>query len=216
MSMEPALTLREVFAGLAGHDGAGNLGAGALPGHEGLPEELVIRAIGSYADTAPAEVAEHLSAFVAAPTDAGEGLGLLSAVPVEIPEGEVSLGGADEPSDDLDDLGHLDGLGNADDLDALDHAPVVAAGPEHIGPDDGQDADFGHRHPAIEGHDAGPESASDPDDDGHVPVEDLSGDVVVDDEAGAADEPAAEHHDDGHDDAHDDGHHDPGLDHFEV
>jgi hypothetical protein len=220
MSMEPALTLREVFAALAGQNGAEN--PGALAAHQGLPEDLLIRAIGSYADTAPAEVAEHLSAFVAAPTGAEAGLHLLAAVPVETPEGEVDLGsGHDVSGADLDDLGHLGGLGNADSLDSLDHAPVAQpAAAEHPPTSHpAPDADFGHSAPADEPpeshelHDFDEARAEEPDDAGHVSLEDLSHDTLTEHDADPhhvldpADEPQPEHHGD-------DGHLDPGLDHF--
>jgi hypothetical protein len=75
--MDTTRPLHDVFSGLAGTAG------GAEPadvlranGHEALPDGLVAEAVVTYADTAPIEVAEHLSAFVAAHspvprTDAG-------------------------------------------------------------------------------------------------------------------------------------------------
>jgi hypothetical protein len=58
-----ARPLRDLLAGLAGEaaDPAEALREG---GHPDLPEALVAEAIVSYADTAPAEVAEHLAPFV--------------------------------------------------------------------------------------------------------------------------------------------------------
>jgi hypothetical protein len=212
--MEPALTLREAFAGLAG------TGSAAEPpaGHEGLPEDLLIRAIGSYADTAPAEVAEHLSAFVAAPTGIEAGLHLLAAAPAEVPEGEVDLAGIHEPSDgelsDVHNQWDFHALGNADSLDSLDHAPIAQPAVEqHAAPEVAHDSDFGHRAPVSQEHEA--EDLTDQADVGHVPLEDLSHEILAD-EAGfeadhapaASDEPEPEHH------HGDDGHHDPGLDHF--
>jgi hypothetical protein len=79
--MTEARPLREVFADLADSaDSAGYQGADpaellAAHGHPGLPEELVAEAVVSYADTAPAEVAEHLAPFVTAH----------SAIPVDEP-----------------------------------------------------------------------------------------------------------------------------------
>jgi hypothetical protein len=65
--MDTTRPLHDVFSGLAGADG------GAEPadvlranGHEALPDGLVAEAVVTYADTAPIEVAEHLSAFVQA------------------------------------------------------------------------------------------------------------------------------------------------------
>ncbi|MEV0900024.1 hypothetical protein [Actinoplanes sp. NPDC049802] len=97
--MEP---LRDVFAGLAG--------PGRDPGDflRELPEELVAEAVVSYADTAPAEVAEHLAPFVSAHSAVGGHdqagdpgwLELLATAPVEaepeIDETDLGFGtGAD-------------------------------------------------------------------------------------------------------------------------
>jgi hypothetical protein len=135
--MEPVLPLREVFAALARPDGTvadgPNAGPGPLPGHEGLPDDLLIRAIGSYADTAPAEVAEHLSAFVAAPTGAAEGLHLLAAAPVGTWTGEVSLTGHQSADE------HLAGDGPAE---GHEPPPAHDSGDVHDAPGDhGQDPD---------------------------------------------------------------------------
>jgi hypothetical protein len=153
VAMEPARTLRDVFAGMAGHT-AGHEDAGQatsdprtfLAEHENLPDHLLVTAIGSYAGTAPAEVAEHLAPIVAANeadishggetvtgADAMGGLNLLASAPVGAWEGEVSLDPTDhvDPSTDhLDTADHLDGsdqdfhlshLGAADSLDHVDH-----------------------------------------------------------------------------------------------
>ncbi len=63
--MTDARPLREVFADLAGQRTAADPAELlAAHGHPDLPEELVAEAVVSYADTAPAEVAEHLAPFV--------------------------------------------------------------------------------------------------------------------------------------------------------
>lgn len=104
--MEPAPSLREVFAALAG--GSANP-AEALnaAGYGDLPGELVAEAIVNFADAAPVEVADHLSGFVKAHSpvpqsdpqndeaathafDTHDGLSLLASAPadVEVPDGD--------------------------------------------------------------------------------------------------------------------------------
>ncbi|WP_328468304.1 hypothetical protein OHA21_51430 [Actinoplanes sp. NBC_00393] len=65
--MEPARPLRDVFADLTGAGNATGDPADLLrdQGHA-LPDDLVAEAVVSYADTAPAEVAEHLAPYVTA------------------------------------------------------------------------------------------------------------------------------------------------------
>jgi hypothetical protein len=61
--------LRDVFADLAGSDGPSATSPAdvlAANGHPDLPNGLVAEAVGSYADTAPVEIAEHLSPYVMA------------------------------------------------------------------------------------------------------------------------------------------------------
>lgn len=143
MGMEPVRPLRDVFAGLADQAAAPeDVGSSApdprsfLAEYGDLPDDLLATAIGSYASTAPAEVAEHLARFVAAPgVDPAEGLNLLASAPVGAWEGEVDLpdaaavqivddenlddeyiGADDESGLDLDDLGSADSL----DLDGTD------------------------------------------------------------------------------------------------
>jgi hypothetical protein len=113
--MAPARTLHDVRAGLAGDAGAQSGGAADRlgdAGHPDLPDGLVAEAIVSYADTATAEVAEHLAPFVqahsavpldqpgiAAP-DPAAGLDLLATAPVgppvdaPAPAGEAGAGDA--------------------------------------------------------------------------------------------------------------------------
>jgi len=157
--MEFARPLREVFAELAGHDDPGQSGddhRALLADHAGLPDDLLATAIGSYAGTAPAEVAEHLAPFVAGGEDTGshalDGLNLLASAPSGVWEGEVELdhsedgGLADEHGfDQLDhnpdfghdaDLGHLSAVGDlnsADSLDQADHhlTPAAESPAEH-------------------------------------------------------------------------------------
>lgn len=71
-AMEATRPLHDVFSELAGAAEASER-AGIDPaqvlranGHEDLPDGLVAEAVVNYADTAPVEVAEHLSAFVRA------------------------------------------------------------------------------------------------------------------------------------------------------
>jgi hypothetical protein len=138
MGMEPVRPLRDVFAGLAEQETGPEDAGSSIPDprsflaeYPDLPDELLVTAIGSYANTAPAEVAEHLARFVAAP-DANpvDGLNLLASAPVGGWEEEVDLldpnadanGGPDIDPDDTDlderepglDLDHLD---SADSLD---------------------------------------------------------------------------------------------------
>jgi hypothetical protein len=166
--MEPVRSLRDVFAGLAeqptGPDDADSSAPdprSLLAEYHDLPDELLVTAIGSYANTAPAEVAGHLAAFVAAPgADPAEGLDLLSKAPVGTWENEVELPdsydtGSLEPADGTppddamqpDDGMDLDHLGVADGLDLDDTSQ-----PQH----DSQDS-FGEsldHHPTDAAEDA--------------------------------------------------------------
>ncbi|OJF15929.1 hypothetical protein [Couchioplanes caeruleus] len=66
--MAPARSLHEIITGLTGDAGTpGDLAAVLRDGgHTDLPEELLAEAVVSFADTARAEVAEHLAPFVMA------------------------------------------------------------------------------------------------------------------------------------------------------
>ncbi|GGQ82434.1 hypothetical protein [Couchioplanes azureus] len=66
--MAPARSLHEIFAGLTGAAGTpGDLSAVLRDGgYPDLPQELLAEAVVSFADTARAEVAEHLAPFVRA------------------------------------------------------------------------------------------------------------------------------------------------------
>src|SRR5688572_14405018 len=75
--MATARPLRDVFADATGDEAARASDPAELlraSGHEDLPDTLVAEAVTSYADTAPVEVAEHLSQYVMA-NSAVPGLG---------------------------------------------------------------------------------------------------------------------------------------------
>ena len=131
-------SLREVFASLS-HGSADPAAALAQAGHGDLPGHLVTEAIISYADSAPVEVAEHLSPYVVAHSAVPAPEGHPYPVP-ELHEGLDLLGSAPEPAHADDplavhpDAGHdaalhdttghhdLDGVGVGHDPDHLDHA----------------------------------------------------------------------------------------------
>lgn len=65
--MQPARPLHDLLTDLVGAgDAAGPADVLAANGHADLPDELVAEAVGSFADTSPIEVAEHLSTYVMA------------------------------------------------------------------------------------------------------------------------------------------------------
>jgi hypothetical protein len=145
MGKESVRPLRDVFADLAGQaPGPADAGSAAadprslLAEHDGLPDELLVTAIGSYAGTAPAEVAEHLAP--AAGADAQSALSLLASAPVGTWDAEVDLPGLDgataEDASGLD----LDGLDSADNLDQDDDAPL---GGDLVDHDDAQGGEVG-------------------------------------------------------------------------
>ena len=131
--MDSARPLRDVFADLTGNGAAAGDPEAQLrdQGHPGLPDHLVAEAVVSYAETAPAEVAEHLAPYVTAHSAVGAG----ETTGDEPPAGWLDLLGtapagpglADEPAD-------IDYL--APSPDELDEA----AG---LGPDPGLGLDFG-------------------------------------------------------------------------
>lgn len=116
--MEPLRPLRDVLAGLAGDEHArlehgGDLsGLLAAEGYPELPDDLVAEAVISYADTAPAEVAEHLAPFVTAnspvplddlaadPAGPAEALDLLATAPTELSTDEAPVETDDDLADD--------------------------------------------------------------------------------------------------------------------
>jgi hypothetical protein len=157
--MESARPLRDVFADLAGHEGAAQDASDPrafLAEHQALPDDLLVTAMGSYAGTAPAEVAEHLTPIVTSSSmmttenghDAGvgavNGLNLLASAPVGTWDGEVPLEheaeDATADATDLDGLGehgglgeyeHLADLGGLSNADSLDGDETSTVGGEH-------------------------------------------------------------------------------------
>ncbi len=158
MGMEPVRALRDIFAGLA-EQTTGTEDAGSstldpqslLAEYQDLPDDLLVTAIGSYADTAPAEVAEHLAPFIAEPgAHPADGLDLLTSAPTGAWDEEVDLSahGADDASDahrsdDLPAELDLGDLGSADDLDLSETRPDHGFADDfgqnaHAHPDDGE------------------------------------------------------------------------------
>ena len=145
--MEPVRSLRELFSALSGgHSGAESDPTAMLAaeGHGDLPGDLMAEAIVNYADTAPVEVAEHLSPYVMAHSavpgvdpgaghlegSAADGLALLTSAPDPAPVGE-----------------DLDGLAPATDPTHL-VAPDVHLhdAPQDTVHDAPADLGFGHGH----------------------------------------------------------------------
>jgi hypothetical protein len=223
--MEPVHSLRELFASLSGGSTAAAEDPAALlasGGHGELPGHLVAEAIGNYADTAPVEVAEHLSPYVMThsavpglepdgwqPSDSGdaaEGLAMLASAP---DPGPIH----DEPDDLATSLivGHEPApeVRPHDGTDPL-HDPI-----HDVAHDGVADLDFGHGHDLVAA--------------AHTPVPDFEHHDVVDPQVDAhdtvwstddgqpthdvADEGIVEHHHDWdeHDSTHSlDLHHDVG------
>ncbi|MFY1632127.1 hypothetical protein ACN27F_02390 [Solwaraspora sp. WMMB335] len=139
--MAPARSLHEIFAGLAGAAGADRDVAAVLraSGHPELPADLLAQAVVSYADTAAAEVAEHLAPFVMAhgpvidhdlpATAADSPFDLLATVPAAVDEA------SDPPVEEIE-----LSVGTAGGLDAahfLDDETDAATDP--VSPADGLD-----------------------------------------------------------------------------
>jgi len=153
-------SLREVFASFA-HGSADPAAALAQAGHGDLPGHLVTEAIISYADSAPVEVAEHLSPYVVAHSAVPAPEGHPHPVP-ELHEGLDLLGSAPEPvhADDPlavhQDAGHAglhDGALHTTGLhDGAAHHDLDGVGhdPEHLDHTGGHD---------LTGHEAGHEAA---------------------------------------------------------
>jgi hypothetical protein len=138
--------LREVFADSAGQHNADPAELLAAHGHPDLPEELVAEAVVSYADTAPAEVAEHLAPFVIqhGPMPTGEPsdtpwFDLLSTAPEPAPSGldspQETLGLADDPGLDLD-FGAGATLDTEVDVEIADLSQTPIAEHQPAAPDD--------------------------------------------------------------------------------
>jgi hypothetical protein len=152
--MEPVRPLHAIFASLTGS--ADPSDALQAAGHEGLSNGLVTEAIISYADTAPVEVAEHLSPFVVAHSavpsagsetawgdpDAAQGLHLLATAPA-VPDHPT-----DETHHDLDGGQHvLDDHGHGGEPALIDHGdPGVDSHPDPHShdPHHADDLQFGH------------------------------------------------------------------------
>jgi hypothetical protein len=126
---DPARSLHEVFSSLAGDPAADPGAALAAAGHAGLPPDLLTEAVVSYADTAPPEVAEHLSPVVlGASADPGTALDLLTSAPPvtwdDVPvDGDLAEAAPDVVDDLSDDLSDDVPDGVADDV--ADHVPDV-------------------------------------------------------------------------------------------
>jgi hypothetical protein len=157
--MEPVPSLREVFAALTGGS-ADPAAALAASGHGDLPDDLVAHAIVNYADTAPVEVAEHLSPFVVAHSgvpqgedaaahhlDTGDGLALLGGAPAD--HSDVH---ADVHPDVHPDVHSLLDAG----ADQEDHGGQG----EHSGPGDHADLFFGAGEPGTPAADHAPDVAT--------------------------------------------------------
>jgi hypothetical protein len=134
--MQPARALRDVLTDLVGDgDAAGPADVLAAGGHAGLPVELVAEAVGSFADTSPIEVAEHLSPYVMANSP----VPLPDAPAVDLADWLEAVTTAPPPAD-------VDPTARLDDVGVLHESSYEPAGVE-VG-----DLDFGHGHA-----DAGPD-----------------------------------------------------------
>jgi hypothetical protein len=164
---ESTLSLRELFASMSHGGGADPATVLAQAGHGDLPGHLVTEAIINYADSAPVEVAEHLTPYVVANsavpapdghsypvTELDDGFSLLGSAPTTVETDAV-----DDPFDvhhdvdapALDDASHTvdidglhDGLHAVHDTTA-EHADHSVDHDAHHG-EDGNPADlwFGH------------------------------------------------------------------------
>lgn len=163
---EPTLSLRELFASMS-HGGGDPTAALAQAGHGDLPGHLVTEAIINYADSAPVEVAEHLSPYVVANsavpapdghpypvTELHDGFSLLGSAPAP-----VDTDAADHPFEVHHDVDHpaLDDASHTVDIDGLhdglhglhdttaEHADHSVDHDAHHGEDGGHaDLWFGH------------------------------------------------------------------------
>jgi hypothetical protein len=167
--VETARSLRDIFASMS-HGSADPAAALAEAGHGDLPSHLVTEAIVNYADSAPVEVAEHLTPFVVANsavpapvshaypvTDLHDGLSLLASAPDPVHTGAADhLPGHDDPfgmhhdladhPSVLDDVPHLTGHLTGVTDHTGDHAGDQAADRDAHHGDDGAHTDlwFGH------------------------------------------------------------------------
>ena len=160
--MDTTRPLRDVFADLA-HDEEAHSTHDVLRvnGHPDLPDGLVAEAVGTYADTAPIEVAQHLSPYVMAHSpvplpdlpevDAAGWLDVMATAPIV--NGAMPIDPAGSPDPDLDDPDPDLDDSDPDDSD-LDAGPGHEFGPDqHSRPDHDLELgdaglDFGHGTPA--------------------------------------------------------------------
>jgi len=170
--MATARPLRDVFADVTGDEAARASDPADLlrtSGHEDLPDSLVAEAVTSYADTAPLEVAEHLSPYVMAnsavpgvPTevDASSWLDTLAAAPIDAADPAEGLDPADlVPADDAAPWDGPAGDGGADAAFDLDFGhgghPAGPAGPDAGAADTEPDTDASAYGEPERGPDAG-------------------------------------------------------------
>jgi hypothetical protein len=194
--MSSARPLRDVFADLTGGGNATDDPQALLGdhGHPALPEHLVAEAVVSYADTAPAEVAEHLAPYVTTHSAVGadpmpgdespaDWLDLLSTAPAgpDLADEPADIDDLTPPPDGLDDATGPDDPGPA--LDFGTGAGVETdGGSDDAGPDgSGDDAET--EHPADE-LDEMPADPAALDDDGGVDVGWMAGDLTADPSGG--------------------------------
>jgi hypothetical protein len=167
--MDTARPLRDVFADLTGAgDAAGPAELLRDSGHPDLPDELVAEAVGSFADTAPIEVAEHLSPYVMAG----------SAVP--LPD-----------TTDAAPAGWYEAVSTAPTMaaDPADLDALTPPGPTHVDAAAPLTMDFGHG-----GVDAAPDAVDDHGDAGTDHHDLVHHDVPSSPEPDDASSPAPEHH----------------------
>jgi len=182
--MDAARALRDVFADLTGGEDTTASDPSAVlaaNGHPGLPAGLVAEAVGSYADTAPIEVAEHLAPYVMAHSavplpdapeiDPGGWLDVVSGAPAAADF--TGLPPVDEPDHDVTDPAFTDHAFTdrafadrafADHAVGDDHAFGDTDPADHLGDHLG---DHGPVGPDLAGHQlAGPDPAAGLDDHG--------------------------------------------------
>jgi hypothetical protein len=131
--MQPARPLRDVLTDLVGEaDAPGPADVLAANGHADLPDELVAEAVGSFADTSPLEVAEHLSTYVMANSPVPQP----DAPPVDLASWLDAVTSAPPPGSDIDPTALIDDGG------ALHESSYEPAAVEV------DDLHFGHGHAA--------------------------------------------------------------------
>ena len=139
-AMATARPLRDVFTDATGDEAARASDPAELlrsSGHEDLPDTLVAEAVTSYADTAPVEVAEHLSQYVMA-NSAVPGIG----AEVDPSSWLEALAGAPELLESTVDPAAA-GLDGEPPSEAGQAAPDTGDATLDVGDDPGFDLDFG-------------------------------------------------------------------------